>query len=128
MIYVDQNGTTKSLENIVNEFTAIDPNTSIEITQTSIAIKTNAIESGTIAFNGVYYAGVHNEIDIKEFPPSNIDDMREDILQKPFYEEYQITKNTIAPYGELILTETNGTNANNNQFGLALKTYQPNIS
>ena len=128
MVYTDSEGGKIDLQTIFSEIKKNDPNASLEITNESIKLKVRSdIQRDTLTIYGIYLTGTQTEIDIKEFPLSNIDDMREDILQKPFYEEFQITKNTIAPYGELLLTDADATNAGKNQFGLALKTYQSDI-
>jgi hypothetical protein len=128
LVYTDTNGTTKTLQKIVEEQRVTDPNASVKITNTSITFETGGdTPVAAPKIYGVKYGGTGQTIGIQEFPLSNIDDMREDVLQKPFYEEFQITKDTIAPYGSLLLTDANGTNASKNQFGLALKTYQSDI-
>lgn len=128
LLYLDNKGRTASLKEFLDSIHIDDPTASIRVTNQTITIET-ATDKGFDAplFNGVEFTGTQTKIDIKEFPLSNIDDMREDILQKPFYEEFQITKDTIAPYGDLILTDATATNAAKNQYGLALKTYQSDI-
>jgi hypothetical protein len=66
-------------------------------------------------------------VKIANFPMSNIDDMREDILQVAFYSEFNITSATPAPYGVLLQSTNEGPNVKNAQYGLALKTYQSDI-
>lgn len=128
LIYNDKSGSTSTLQQIIDGIKLTDPNVSAEITNNTITVATvEDLPNKTISCFGIAITGTQTEIDIKEFPLSNIDDMREDILQKPFYEEFQITKDTIAPYGDLILTDADSTNASKNQYGLALKTYQSDI-
>lgn len=70
------------------------------------------------------------ELKLTPFPLTNIDDMREDILQKPFYQEMQITENSPAPYGinlKLYENPENGYAAQGRQNGLCVKTFQSDI-
>ena len=70
------------------------------------------------------------ELKLTPFPLKNIDDMREDILQKPFYQEMQITENSPAPYGinlKLYDNPENGYAAQGRQNGLCVKTFQSDI-
>lgn len=67
------------------------------------------------------------EISIRTFPISNIDDMREDILQSPFYTEFIVSEASMAPYGKILETSEKGANSCNSQYGLALKTYQSDL-
>lgn len=128
LLYTSQQGDSSSLQDFVDSLKVTDPNASARITNQTITIETTEdVPGGSLAIFGIKITGTSQAIGIKEFPLSNIDDMREDILQKPFYEEFQITKDTIAPYGDLILTDATGTNAGKNQYGLALKTYQSDI-
>lgn len=127
LIYSSSTGTTQSIQELLDNIKTQYPNASAKITNTSITIETPAALQGGIALYGIKIAGKSRAIDIRKFPLSNIDDMREDILQKPFYEEFQITKDTIAPYGDLIATSATLTNASKKQYGLALKTYQSDI-
>lgn len=66
-------------------------------------------------------------IGITAFPLSNIDDMREDILQSPFYTEFVVSAKSQAPYGNILTTSNEGTNTSKSQYGLALKTYQSDL-
>lgn len=66
-------------------------------------------------------------IGITAFPLSNIDDMREDILQTPFYTEFVVSSSSMAPYGNILTTSSEGTNTSKSQYGLALKTYQSDL-
>lgn len=127
LIYSDKS-TTMTLQQVVDGLNQNNQNASAEITDNTITIQTDTdVPNNTLNCYGIAITGTQTEITIKGFPLSNIDDMREDILQKPFYEEFQITKDTIVPYGDLILTDETATNAAKNQYGLALKTYQSDI-
>lgn len=68
-----------------------------------------------------------DKIGIRAFPLSNIDDMREDILQSPFYTEFVISAASMAPYGNILETSEEDTNSSKSQYGLALKTYQSDL-
>lgn len=128
MVYPESTGGAIDLKRVVDEYKVHDPDTNIVITNQSITINTKYGYNGqTVTIYGIYFTGTQTEIDIKEFPLSNIDDMREEILQTPFYEEFRIGYNTMAPYGELLQTDADATNASKSQFGLALKTYQSDI-
>lgn len=127
LLYIDAEGTTAPLQLVIDTYKSHDPSSSAIIENNTITINTKTAESQVPSIYGVTFTGTTQGIAIKEFPLSNIDDMREDILQKPFYEEFQITKNTFAPYGDLILTDATATNASKSQYGLALKTYQSDL-
>lgn len=128
LLYTNAEGSTASLADLLTSMESGGVKGTASITNNTITLATDKeIPSATPTCFGLEITGTSTAIGIKEFPLSNIDDMREDILQKPFYEEFQITKDTIAPYGDLILTDATATNAAKNQYGLALKTYQSDI-
>lgn len=89
----------------------------------------NETKSQIVARMEITVKGQKNVLDIgiKTFPLSNIDDMREDILQTPFYTEFVVNNASIAPYGDILGTSVDGTNTSYSQYGLALKTYQSDL-
>ena len=128
LVYTDAQGTTATLQEVLEQLKIYEPNASLRITNQTITFELPGQKEGQIpSIYGIKFTESSQGIGIKEFPLSNIDEMREDILQKPFYEEFQITKDTITPYGDLILTDATATNASKSQYGLALKTYQSDI-
>lgn len=71
----------------------------------------------------------YKEINLIQFPLENLDIMRDNLLKNTgANNEYQITNNTISPYGDLAKrAESGNLNTISPMFGLAIKTYQSDI-
>lgn len=104
---------TKSLTDVIN------------ITNTSKGIIEGTWTMPTATWVSISY----KEINLIQFPLENLDEMRETLLKNTgANSEYQITKTTISPYGDLAKRAGNGNlNTTSPMFGLAIKTYQSDI-
>lgn len=97
----------------------------------------NSVETGSVTWNVAAQTpdplgGVGVQIVLNQFALSNIDDMREDILQYPFASgAFQITASSAEPYGSLMTSIDSGANLRYkcqfSQAGLAVKTYQSDL-